>query len=68
VITKELDKVGIPTAHICTMTPVAKTVGSNRIISGAGIIHPVGNPEIEYQSEKKQRRNLVLLALGILQK
>ena len=49
------------------MTPVALMVGSNRVIPGAGIVHPVGNVELEPDAEKTLRRAIVEKALGALQ-
>ena len=50
-ITKELERVGIPTAQITTMTPIAMMVGSNRVVPGGGIVHPVGNAELDLPEE-----------------
>jgi len=49
------------------MTPVALMVGSNRVIPGSGIVHPVGNPDLELKSEKALRRVIVEKALQALQ-
>jgi len=45
------------------MTPVASMIGSIRIIRGAGIIHPVGNPGLDPKTEKALRRAIVEKAL-----
>jgi len=66
-MTVEIEKAGIPTAHITTMTPIAVMVGSNRIIPGSGIIHPLGNIELDPREEKTLRRNIVERALEALQ-
>ena len=66
-ISKELERAGIPTAQITTMTPIARMVGSNRIIPGGGIVHPVGNAELDADEEKRLRRALVELALNALE-
>jgi betaine reductase len=66
-MTVEIEKAGIPTAHITTMTPIAVMVGSSRIIPGAGIIHPLGNIELDPGEEKTLRRNIVERALEALQ-
>ncbi len=65
-ITKELERAGLPTAQISTMTPIALMVGSNRIIPGFGIIHPVGNADLAPQEEKRLRRAIVEKALEAL--
>jgi len=54
-------------AHVCTMTPIALMVGSNRIIPGSGIVHPVGNADLEPKAEKTLRRAIVEKALEALQ-
>jgi len=41
-------------------------VGSNRIVPGAGIIHPVGNAKLDPKNEKTLRRNIVEQALEAL--
>jgi glycine/betaine/sarcosine/D-proline reductase family selenoprotein B len=42
-------------------------IGSNRIIPGAGIMHPVGNAELEPSEEKRLRRAIVQQALAALE-
>lgn len=42
-------------------------VGSNRIVTGAGIAHPVGNPALELKAEKAFRRAIVDKAIEALQ-
>jgi len=49
------------------MTPVALMVGSNRIITGSGIIHPLGSIDLDSKAEKKLRRATVETALEVLQ-
>ncbi len=49
------------------MTPVALMVGSNRIIPGSGIVHPVGNADLETEEEKRLRRSIIKSALEALQ-
>ena len=49
------------------MTPVARTVGSPRIIPAAGIVHPLGNAHETPEEEKKLRREIVERALKALQ-
>ena len=62
-----IERAGIPVAHITTMTPIAIMVGSNRIIPGAGVIHPLGDAELGPIDEKVLRRNIVKKALEALQ-
>ena len=49
------------------MTPVAVMVGANRIVPAAGIIHPMGNAELNPEDEKALRRRIVERALQALQ-
>jgi len=48
------------------MTPIALMVGSNRIIPASGIIHPMGNADLEVKEEKTLRRAIVRKALDSL--
>ncbi|MBW2031345.1 MAG: glycine/betaine/sarcosine/D-proline family reductase selenoprotein B [Deltaproteobacteria bacterium] len=66
-IAKELERAGIPTVQISTMTPIAIMVGANRVIRGAGIVHPVGNVELDPKEERVLRREIVLKALRALE-
>ena len=34
----------LPTVHICSIVPISKTVGANRIVSSVAIPHPLGDP------------------------
>ncbi len=63
---KEIERAGLPVVHICTVTPISMTVGANRIIPAIAIPHPLGNPELEHEEEKKLRRRLVEKALKAL--
>jgi len=63
----ELEKAGIVTSQVTTMTPVAVMVGPYRIIPGTGIAHPLGNPGLDPNAEKALRRALVGKALEALQ-
>ncbi len=63
---KEVEKVGIPVAHICTVVPISLTVGANRIVPAVAIPHPLGNPELEPRAEKELRRKIVEKALEAL--
>jgi glycine/betaine/sarcosine/D-proline reductase family selenoprotein B len=48
------------------MTPVAIMVGSNRIVPGSGVIHPVGNVDLGSNEEKNLRRTIVQKAIEAL--
>ena len=64
---KELEKVGILSVHICTIVPISKTVGANRIIPAVAIPHPLGDPSKTKAEEKALRRTLVEKALEAMQ-
>ena len=63
---KEIERAGIPVVHICTVTPISMTVGANRIVPAVAIPHPLGNPALEKEEEKKLRRQIVEKALKAL--
>ncbi len=64
---KELERKGILPVHICTMVPISKTVGANRIIPAIAIPHPLGDPTTGAEQEKSLRRTLVEKALDAMQ-
>ena len=63
---KEIERAGIPVVHICTVTPISMTVGANRIVPAVAIPHPLGNPALDKEEEKKVRRQIVEKALKAL--
>jgi glycine reductase len=63
---KEIERHGIPVVHICTIIPISKTVGANRIIPAVSIPYPLGNPVLSRDDEYKLRYNLVKKALEAL--
>ena len=63
---KEIERAGIPVVHICTVTPISMTVGANRIVPAIAIPHPLGNPALDKDEEKKLRREIVERALKAL--
>lgn len=64
---KELERVGLPTVHVCTIVPISQTVGANRIVPAVAIPHPLGDPTKPLEEEKAIRRRLLLKALEALQ-
>lgn len=64
---KEIERAGIPVVHMCTVVPISLTVGANRIVPTIAIPHPLGNPTLEKEEEKKLRRGLVIKALKALE-
>lgn len=63
---KEIERVGLPIVHICTVVPISLTVGANRIVPAIAIPHPLGNPNLNKEEEKGVRRKLVERALKAL--
>lgn len=57
---------GIPTAHIATVTPISKSVGAVRIVGAVAIPYPVGQPGEGKDKEDTLRENIVDKALHSL--
>jgi len=53
--------------QITSALPIAKMVGSNRVVLGAGIVHVTGDAKLPANDEKEMRRKLVQQALDALQ-
>ncbi len=64
---KEIERAGIAVVHMCTIVPISKTVGANRIVPTVAIPHPLGNPSLTAEEEKSLRRGLVEKALKALE-
>lgn len=54
-------------AQVTSVTPVAKMVGSNRVVQGHGIVHVLGDAELPPAEERELRRQIVKQALAALQ-
>ena len=63
---KEIDRVGIPVTHICTVVPISVTIGANRIVPAIGIPYPMGDPRLGEKKSYEIRENLVMRALKAL--
>lgn len=63
---KEIERMGIPVVHVCTVVPISLTVGANRIVPAVAIPHPFGDPNLDPKEEKALRRKLVERALKAL--
>ena len=66
-LVRELERAGLPTAHVCSITSVSQMVGSNRIVPVYSIVHPVGNADLDPGAEKAFRRAIIEKALEALQ-
>ena len=64
---KEIERNGIPVVHICTIIPISKTVGANRIVPAVSIPYPLGNPALTRDGEYKLRYDMVGKALKTLE-
>ena len=65
-LAKEIEKGGIPVAHITSMTMLAKQIGANRIVTGTKIPHPCGDPSLPEDADRSLREEIVNCALGAL--
>ena len=63
---KELERAGLTVVHACSIVPISKTVGANRIVPTIAIPHPFGDPDLEPAQEKKLRKKLVKKAIKAL--
>ena len=66
-ITREIEKQGIPIVHITALTNVSKRVGANRIVKGNALSNPCGNPSLPAGSDLAFRIGIVERALKALQ-
>lgn len=63
---KEFEKAGFPIVQMCNLIPVAKTVGSNRIVPTISIPYPMGDPSKSKDEQFKLRYKMVGTALKAL--
>jgi len=66
-MTRELERAGIPVAHICTMLNVSKGMGGNRIVPSRSVLYPTGDPELSADEEVELRQKIVRKAMVALQ-
>jgi betaine reductase len=67
VISKELDRAGLPVAMISAMYPVAEQVGASRIVKAVAIPHPCGDPSLPAELDGQLRREIINTALKALE-
>ena len=60
---KEIDRAGIPIAHITNLTPIAKVTGSNRIIPGVALTNPCSDVSLPLDEQKKMQKKYIARAL-----
>ncbi len=66
-IAKEIERGGIPLAYITTMSSLALQMSANRIVTGAGIPRPCGDPTLSDEGDLALRLEIVKCALEALQ-
>ena len=52
---------------MCSITPISKTVGANRIVRSVAIPHPLGDPSKTREQELELRQEILLQALHALE-
>ncbi len=63
---KEFERAGFPIVQMCNLIPVAKTVGSNRIVPTISIPYPLGDPSTTREEQWNLRYHRVGVALDAL--
>lgn len=66
-ITKEIQRAGIPVIQVTNLTKIAEGIGANRILRGNSVLHVFGNPSLPLPSEKAYREERVVRALQMLE-
>lgn len=64
---KEIEKAGFPVVQMANLVPVAKTVGSNKIVPTISIPYPLGDPNTPKEEQWKLRYHRVGVALDALE-
>ena len=67
-ITKEIQRAGIPVIQVTNLTKIAEGIGSNRIMKGNSVLHVFGDPTLPLPSEQANREERVKKALDMLEK
>lgn len=66
-MTREIENTaGIPVVQIATIVPIMLTVGSNRIVPGVAIPHPVGRPQNGPEADLAARKQVLMRALNAM--
>ena len=64
---KEIEKAGFTVVQMANLIPVAKTVGSNRMVPTISIPYPLGDPNTSVEEQWKLRYHRVGVALDALE-
>lgn len=67
-MSKEIDRAGLPIVQVANLTKIALGVGSNRVLQGAGVMFPLGNPSLPPEIEQNFREDMIRKALNLLTK
>ena len=62
-MTKEIERVGIPTAQISAIYEFAMTTGANRVVRGSRIEHVCGDPDLGPEKDYTYGLRIVRTAL-----
>jgi glycine/betaine/sarcosine/D-proline reductase family selenoprotein B len=65
-MTKELERVGVPTAQISAIYEFAMTTGANRVVRGSRIEHVCGDPDLGPDKDYAYGLRIVRTALKAL--
>lgn len=63
---KEIEKAGITVVQMANLIPIARTVGSNRMVPTISIPYPLGDPKTSKEEQWKLRYHRVGVALDAL--
>ena len=66
-MTKELERAGLPVAHVTNLTKIAEGIGSKRILRGNSVVHVLGNPNLTPEMEVEYREKMLTKALNLMQ-
>lgn len=66
-ISKEIEREGIPVAFITAMTKIATQQKVNRIVTGVRIPHPCGDSSLPPEDDLVLRRKIIECALEAVQ-
>ena len=66
-ITKEIQRAGIPVVQVTNLTKIAEGIGANRIMRGNSVLHVFGDPTLPKAAEEKYRHDRALKALDMLE-
>lgn len=66
-ITKEIQRAGIPVVQVTNLTKIAEGIGANRIMRGNSVLHVFGDPTLPMSAEQQYRHDRALKALDMLE-